>query len=124
MNDSKPSIILVEDNESIYRLIEYKLLRSGYEFKHFSHGVKGLEAIIKYKPDLAILDVMLPGITGFDILRQIRENEQVKETKIIMLTSKNREEDLQIGFGYKVEEYMSKPFKVGELLMRIQRVLR
>lgn len=123
MSDHKPLILLVEDNTNISKLITFKLSKSGYEIEHRENGVKGWEAVQELNPDLVILDVMLPGMNGFDILKNIRDKSETKDTKVIMLTTKSREEDIERGFDLKVEDYLSKPFKPGELLMRIQKVL-
>ena len=119
----KPLILLVEDSQAIYRLVSYKLKKSGFRFEYRDNGKEGLEAIKKIKPDLVILDVMLPSMNGFEILRQVRNDEELKDTKVIMLTSKNRSEDLEKGFSLKVDDYMDKPFKPTELVLRINKVL-
>lgn len=123
MSSEQPHILLVEDNSNISKLITFKLSKSGYTIEHRENGVKGWEAIQELKPDLVILDVMLPGMNGFDILQKIRENEELKDTKVMMLTTKSREEDLERGFNMEVEDYLSKPFKPAELLMRIKKIL-
>lgn len=123
MNSEKPLILLVEDNPSIYKLITFKLSKSGYRIEHRDNGVEGLEAARSLNPDLVILDVMLPGLNGFDVLQKIRADEETNHLKVIMLTTKNREEDLEKGFNLEVEDYMSKPFKPAELLMRVKKVL-
>ena len=116
-------ILVVEDNPAIAKLITFKLERSGYKFKHRENGKEGLDAIKELKPDLVILDVMLPSMNGFEILRQLREDEDTSDTKVIMLTSKSRVEDMEKGFNLEVDDYMEKPFKPDELIMRIQKAL-
>ncbi len=123
MSSEQPLILLVEDNSNISKLITFKLSKSGYSIEHRDNGAKGWEAVKELKPDLVILDVMLPGMNGFDILQKIRENEDTKDTKVMMLTTKSREEDLERGFSMEVEDYLSKPFKPAELLMRIKKIL-
>lgn len=123
MAKDNPLVLLVEDNPSIYKLIIYKLESSEYRVEHRDNGVEGLEAVKELKPDLMILDVMLPGKNGFELLQQVREDPEVSGTRVIMLTTKSREEDLELGFDLEVDDYMSKPFKPAELLMRIQKVL-
>lgn len=125
MAAENPLILLVEDNPSIYKLILYKLKGSGFRTEHRDNGPDGLQAVRELRPDLVVLDVMLPGMNGFELLREVREDEReaVRETKVIMLTTKNREEDLEQGFDLQVEDYMGKPFKPAELLMRIQKIL-
>lgn len=123
MMENNPIILLIEDNEAISKLISFKLKKNGYTFLHESNGKHGLETVKKSNPDLVILDVMLPSMNGFEVLRQIRANENITNTKVIMLTSKNRKEDLEKGFEMEVEDYISKPFKPAELLMRIKKAL-
>ncbi|WP_165139210.1 response regulator [Halalkalibaculum roseum] len=118
-----PLVLLVEDSQAIYRLVSYKLKKSGFRFEYRDNGKEGLEAVKELKPDLVVLDVMLPSMNGFEILRQIRSDEELKDTKVIMLTSKNRAEDLEKGFSLKVDDYMDKPFKPTELVLRINKVL-
>lgn len=122
MSDQK-TILLVEDNESISKLVKYKLERDGYIVEIRDNGLEGLKAANEIEPDLLILDVMMPGISGFEILQTIRDNESTRNMKVMMLTSKSREEDIARGFKLGVQEYMSKPFKVAELSMRVNRIL-
>lgn len=123
MVERNPLILIIEDNPAISKLVSFRLNKSGYNFEIRENGKKGLEAIYELKPDLVILDVMLPSMNGFEILRRIREDSVISSTKVIMLTSKNREEDLERGFNMQVEDYIDKPFKPAELIMRIDRIL-
>jgi DNA-binding response OmpR family regulator len=123
MNGNDPLILLIEDNPSVVRLLEFKLAKENYRFEYRDNGPAGVQAVSELRPDLVILDVMLPGFDGFEVLRQIRENESTKDTRVMMLTSKNMEEDLERGFGMGVLEYISKPFKIGEFMIRMRRVL-
>lgn len=119
----KPLIILLEDEAIVAGLIEYKIARSAYSYMHFTNGVDGFEAIKTKKPALVILDVMLPGMSGFEVLRNLREDPELKDTPVIMLTAKSRDADLKTGFSMKVDDYLSKPFKVSELMLRIENIL-
>jgi DNA-binding response OmpR family regulator len=123
MSDLRPTVLLVEDNPGISRLVEFKLTHENMNVVIAANGVDGLAKAKELMPDLILLDVMLPGIGGFEVLQAIRDDELTKDLKVIMLTSKNREEDLQRGFSLGVLEYISKPFKLGELMMRIHRAL-
>lgn len=116
-------ILLVEDNESISKLVKYKLEKDGYVVDIRENGIDGLHAIMESSYDLIILDVMMPGMSGFEVLQQVRETEKLKTAKVMMLTSKSREEDLARGFSLGVSEYMGKPFKVAELSMRVNKIL-
>lgn len=122
MNEKK-RILLVEDNDSIAKLVKYKLERDGYFVEVCVNGIDGLESIKARKYDLIILDVMMPGISGFEILQNMREIEAFQDAKVMMLTSRSREEDLARGFKLGVSEYMGKPFKVAELSMRVNKIL-
>lgn len=123
MSENRPTVLLVEDNPGISRLVEFKLTHENMNVVIAANGVDGLAKAKELMPDLILLDVMLPGIGGFEVLQAIRDDEATKSLKVIMLTSKNREEDLQRGFSLGVLEYISKPFKLGELMMRIDRAL-
>jgi DNA-binding response OmpR family regulator len=123
MTDSRPTVLLVEDNPGISRLVEFKLTHENMNVVIATNGVDGLAKARELMPDLILLDVMLPGIGGFEVLQAIRDDAATQALKVIMLTSKNREEDLQRGFSLGVLEYISKPFKLGELMMRIDRAL-
>lgn len=120
---NQPHIILVEDNLSISKLIEYRLRKENLSFTAYENGVEGWHGIQEHRPAVVILDVMLPGMSGFEILRRIREDEQLKDTPVVMLTTKGREEDMKRGFDLQVQEYMTKPFKMEEFYMRLKRLL-
>jgi DNA-binding response OmpR family regulator len=124
MQPQNPLILLIEDNPSVIRLIEYKLEKENFRFEHRDNGPDGLEAVLSVKPDIVVLDVMLPGIDGFEVLRRIRENPETRLTKVMMLTSKNMEDDLERGFSLGALEYMAKPFKMGEFMVRLRRLLK
>lgn len=123
MTAPRPNILIIEDNPGISRLVEFKLTHENMDVVVSTNGVDGLAKAKELLPDLILLDVMLPGIGGFEVLQAIRDDEATRHLKVIMLTSKNREEDLQRGFSLGVLEYISKPFKLGELMMRIDRAL-
>lgn len=123
MSDELTRVLLIEDNPGISRLVEFKLSHEKMKVVVADNGITGLAKAKEWMPDLILLDVMLPGIGGFEVLQAIRDDPQTKDLKVIMLTSKNREEDLERGFSLGVLEYISKPFKLGELMMRIYRAL-
>lgn len=122
---SQKKILVVEDEEMTARLITYRLQSLGHEVHHVKDGVQGLESIKKLKPDLVVLDIMLPGLSGFEILQNLQDDEQVDSDniKILMLSSKKRAEDVSRGFNLGVLEYVPKPFKMDEFLLRLNRVL-
>ena len=122
---SQKTILIVEDEEMTARLILYRLKSLGYIVHHSKNGVEGLEKIKELKPDLVVLDVMLPGKSGFEILQEIQDDESFDSTgiKVIMLSNKKRVEDVSRGFKLGAMEYVPNPFKMDEFLLRLNRVL-
>lgn len=118
-------ILIVEDEPQINRLIELVLLSDGfYNVKKSFDGIKALEAIKSEKPDLILLDVMLPSLDGFSLCKKIKEDEYLKNIQVIMLTAKKMEEDILEGFESGAIDYISKPFNNKILLARVKAHLR
>lgn len=115
-------ILIVEDEEKIARVLELELEFEGYSVTKAADGIEGLEAYRTGKWDLILLDVMLPGMTGIDLLRRIRANDPF--TKVIMLTAKGDVEDKVAGLDLGANDYITKPFQIDELLARIRAALR
>lgn len=118
------TIYCVEDDENIRELVLYALSSSGYAGQGFPEGESFLRAVEHSPPDLALLDIMLPGQSGLDILRCIREEPATARLPVIMLTAKTSEYDRVKGLDSGADDYISKPFGVMELLSRIRAVLR
>lgn len=114
-------ILLVEDDETIRRTLGYNLKREGYEVQEAATGPDGLKLARDAQPDLVVLDVMLPGMSGIDICRALRSESAVP---ILMLTAKSSELDTVVGLKVGADDYMSKPFSLNELLARIEALLR
>lgn len=108
------------------RLILYRLKAMGHRVHHASDGIEGFNYIRENKPDLVVLDVMLPGISGFEILQRLQDDENFDTSliKVLMLSNKKRAEDVSRGFDLGVMEYVPKPFKMEEFLLRLNRVLK
>ena len=117
-------IFSVEDEESLVSLLEYNIKSSGYDFYHASTAYQGIIDIQKVKPDLILLDWMLPDQPGTEICKFIRSHESLSETPIIMLTAKGEESDLVSGLNIGCDDYLSKPFSPKELIARINALLR
>lgn len=115
-------ILLIEDEANIRELISYNLISNNYKVLEAEDGLQGLEAAIKEKPDLILLDLMLPGMNGLDICKDLR-NRGLK-IPIIILTAKNEDIDKVMGLEFGADDYMTKPFSVHELMARIKAVLR
>lgn len=117
------TIFVVEDNEILTGLLEMKLKNMVDHIESFTNGTEGYNAIKEQHPDLVILDVMLPGMEGFEILKKIKTDEDLKDIKVLMLTSKYSDRDVERGFDLEADEYMNKPFKIKELVLRVKRLL-
>jgi two-component system OmpR family response regulator len=119
---AKESILIVEDEEKILRLLEIELEYEGYEIGKAMDGIDALELYHSRTWDLILLDVMLPGISGIELLRRIRAKEAI--TPVILLTAKSSVEDKVSGLDLGANDYITKPFQIEELLARIRAVLR
>lgn len=119
---SKESILIVEDEEKIVRLLEIELEYEGYKTGKALDGIEAFEMFLSQKWDLILLDIMLPGMSGIELLRRIRgKNSSVP---IILLTAKDSIEDKVSGLDLGASDYITKPFRMEELLARIRAVLR
>ncbi len=120
----KRAIYLVEDEIHIQELVKYNLEGGGYSVSAFTSGEEMLahcEAVI---PDMFILDLMLPGIDGFEILKNIRQNKRMKNLPVIMLTAKSEEFDRVLGLELGADDYITKPFSIRELTARVKSLFR
>jgi DNA-binding response OmpR family regulator len=118
----KTKILIVEDDPHILLGLEEVLKSEGYETASCNRGDAALEAVAKHQPSLIVLDVMLPGASGYDICKQLRAKKFA--APILMLTAKGQEIDKVIGLDLGADDYVTKPFGVRELLARIQALLR
>ncbi|TDT61845.1 response regulator transcription factor [Fonticella tunisiensis] len=117
-------ILIIDDEFHIVELLKYNLESNGYKVFYALSGKEGLEMALEKKPDLILLDIMLPEMDGFDVCKEIKKNESVENTPIIMLTAKGEEFDKILGLELGADDYITKPFSVRELLARIKAVLR
>jgi len=115
------SILIVEDEEQIVRVVRAYLEQAGYEVLVARNGPEGLMRVRQQRPDLVVLDLMLPGMDGLDVCRAIRRESS---TPIIMLTARAEETDKLIGLEIGADDYMTKPFSPRELVARVRAVLR
>ncbi len=117
----KPKILVIDDEQSILKLVSAYLRPEGYEVYTASDGTSGLKAARAYKPDLVVLDIMLPGMDGIELLSQLRRESDVY---VIMLTAKVEETDKIVGLSVGADDYVTKPFSPRELVARIKAALR
>ena len=117
-------IFVVEDEKPILTLLTYNLQKEGYKVSSSSNGEEALSSIKEKKPDLVLLDWMLPDLSGIKICQYLKQDEKVKNIPIIMLTAKGEEEDKVKGLESGADDYITKPFSFNELMARIKAVLR
>lgn len=116
-------IVLAEDEPQIARLIEFKLKKEGYSVTWKENGEEALKAIKADKPDLILLDIMMPVMDGYEVLRRLKEDENLKSIPVVMLTARAQEKDIVKGIDMGAEDYITKPFHPAELLARVKRIL-
>ncbi|MNH86820.1 Alkaline phosphatase synthesis transcriptional regulatory protein PhoP [compost metagenome] len=115
-------ILVIEDEPTLARLLSYNLSQEGYDTKVVDHGGDGLQEALQQSYDLIILDIMLPGLNGFEVLSKLRQKGN--KTPVIILTARNAEEEVVQGLKHGADDYITKPFGVAELLARVSAVLR
>lgn len=120
----KSKILLIEDEEDIAAMIKLQAEIAGYRLIVEVDGLNGLRAVDREKPDLVILDIMLPGQSGLDVCRKIKTNPELKNIPVIMLSAKSEELDVILGLELGADDYVSKPFSPKILFSRIRAVLR
>lgn len=117
------SVLVADDDRDIRELVSFKLQAAGYDVVTASDGTDALAQVIAQRPDVAVLDVMMPGLSGTDVLRAVRAHPEVGGTRVILLTAKAQEQDVAAGFALGADDYVVKPFSPRELLSRVQAVL-
>jgi len=121
---SENLIFVVEDDPDVSRLIEHNLRTAGYEVSTFFSGAPVVSSAATLQPSLFLLDIMLPGMSGFDLCRQIRQHEQLSRTPIIFLSARTQEPDRVHAFDAGGDAYITKPFSPRELIARVRNALR
>lgn len=121
---SMPRITVVEDEEAISELLRYNLEAEGYQVDTIMHGEEAEMALRDQVPDLLVLDWMLPGVSGIELCRRLRQRPETERLPIIMLTARGEESERVRGLGVGADDYMVKPFSTPELLARIKAMLR
>ena len=117
-------ILVVEDEEALAALLEYNLNKEGFDVQVVMDGDEAMVALDEAKPDLVILDWMLPGISGLEICRRIRARAETRDIAVVMLTARGEEEDRVRGLDTGADDYLAKPFSVPELTARLRALLR
>jgi len=117
-------VLLIEDNKNIIKVISMLLKNEGFDLKVEKDGVNGVETALEWEPDLILLDIKLPKMNGFLVCETLRDNEKTADIKIIIVSAKAEEEDIQRGFELGADEYLTKPINPDELLEVINKHLK
>ncbi len=120
----KKRIVVIEDDQAILDLVIYNLQKNGFLTQGFTNGYDGLNFLLKNPSDLLILDLMLPDIDGFELCKELKNQEKTKSLPIIILTAKTEEADRILGLELGADDYIIKPFSPRELVARVKAVLR
>jgi DNA-binding response OmpR family regulator len=119
----QPVVLAADDDEDILELVTFRLERSGYTVVQARDGEQALTLAQEKQPDLALLDVMMPKLDGFEVTRRLRANEATSRMPIILLTARAQDADVQEGFDAGADDYIRKPFSPQELRARVQSIL-
>ncbi|MDB4885480.1 MAG: phoB [Gemmatimonadetes bacterium] len=117
-------VLVVDDETDIVALVAYHLARSGYRVSTASSGTEALDAARRDRPSLVVLDLMLPGMSGFEVLEQLRAGEDTRGIAVLMLTARREEQDRIRGLSLGADDYLAKPFSPQELVLRVGAILR
>jgi DNA-binding response OmpR family regulator len=121
--NGQPLILIADDDPDILALVSFRLERAGYEIVQARNGEEAVQVALARRPDLAVIDVMMPRIDGYEATRQLRQHEETSRMPIILLTARVQEEDIARGFDAGADDYVKKPFSPQELGSRVQAVL-
>jgi DNA-binding response OmpR family regulator len=117
-------VLVADDDEDILQLLSFRLERAGYEIVQARNGDEALRLALERVPALAVLDVMMPGLNGFEVTRELRRNAATSTTPVILLTAKAQATDVARGMAAGADDYVRKPFDARDLADRVDRLLR
>ncbi len=117
------TILIADDEPNILLSLEFLMQREGYRVIVARDGQEALDSILQHKPDLVLLDVMMPHKSGFDVLQALREHEDLEKMRVLMLTAKGREIDVDKGLALGANAYMTKPFSTRDLVEKVKSLL-
>lgn len=118
-----PLVLVADDDRDILSLVAFRLERSGYRVVQATDGQEALDLAREHAPDLAVLDLMMPRLTGLEVTRALRDDERTREVPVILLTARVQESDVQAGFAAGATAYVKKPFSPQELRDRVDALL-
>ena len=117
-------VMVIEDEQDIRELIRYNLERAGFRVRAVADGEQGLKELFAARPDAVVLDLMLPGRSGLEVLRELREQPATSDLPVLVLTARSAEMDKLLGFEHGADDYLTKPFSPRELVARLRALLR
>ena len=123
MSEQRKRVLIAEDEPSIVLSLEFLLGEAGFDVISAADGAQALELANAHKPDLVVLDIMLPLVNGFEVCRILRAHPQLSQTPILMLTARGREHEVQRGLALGANAYITKPFATRELLERVNELI-
>jgi len=116
-------VLVVDDEPNIVISLEFLLVNAGYEVTIARDGMQALQMAASWRPDLVVLDIMLPVVNGFEVCKQLRASRELKDVKILMLTARGREGEIEKGLALGANAYLTKPFATRELIETTKRML-
>lgn len=116
-------ILLIDDDSNVANYVKFRLQKKGYDLHHIDNGLDGVDAIKNLKPDLVILDMMMPGIDGREVAEIVNEKKLMDLSRIIVLSGKEVSEEVKALFDLGIHDYLQKPINIDNLVIRIERAL-
>lgn len=123
VGEARPRILIVDDDPVILRLLQINFRLEGYDVDSAGRGDEALRRARETVPDVVVLDIMMPGVDGFDVLRQLKDDPASRDVPVILLSARAQDEDRRRGYALGVEEYVTKPFDPAHLVEVVRRVL-
>jgi len=119
MNDRRQTVLVVDDEPHLLRLVQFRLEREGYDVVTASDGQSALDSVFEHRPDLCLLDVVMPRRSGLEVLQELRADERSSALKVIMLTARATDADIERGMQMGADDYLTKPFSAADLRSRV-----
>jgi DNA-binding response OmpR family regulator len=119
MSDRRQTVLVVDDEPHLLRLVQFRLEREGYDVVTAADGQSALDSVYESRPDLCLLDVVMPRRSGWEVLQELRSDERSSDLKVIMLTARATDADIETGMRLGADDYLTKPFTSADLRSRV-----